>query len=81
MILRASDIRTLVVSGVATEGCVFATALHAFFNDYFVVIPQNCVAGSDPGSIDAALRLLGEWVSVVPGSADVMSLWAGARTP
>ena len=75
VILRANNIQSLVVAGVATDGCVFATALHAFFNDYFVVIPEDCTASGDPEGAKAALRYLSGWVNVVASGKDVIAQW------
>ena len=47
MLLRSNGIRTVLVSGCTTEGCVESTARDAMFNDYYVVIAEDCVASDD----------------------------------
>lgn len=37
------DVDTIIVTGLCTEICVFATALDARYRDYKVVIPGDCV--------------------------------------
>jgi nicotinamidase-related amidase len=37
-------IDTTIITGMVTSGCVRATVLDAFQNNYFVVVPQECVA-------------------------------------
>ena len=43
LVLRTNGIRTLVLTGIATEVCVESTARDAFFRDYQVVVPEDCV--------------------------------------
>ena len=55
MILRSNSIKTVVVGGCTTEGCVESTARDAMFNDYYVVIPEDCVASDDRAQHEASL--------------------------
>jgi nicotinamidase-related amidase len=77
MLLRSNGIKSVVVAGCTTEGCVESTARDAMFNDYYVVIPEDCVASDDPAQHDASLllmrhrfdmttseQILGEWSAV-----------------
>lgn len=48
MILRANDIDTLILFGIATSGVVLSTLLHAADADYRVVVIQDCCADLDP---------------------------------
>ena len=54
MILRASDIDTLVLLGIATSGVVLATLLHAADADYRLAVVGDCCADRDP-DLHAAL--------------------------
>lgn len=54
MILRANDIDTLVLMGIATSGVVLATLLHAADADYRLVVVQDCCTDRDP-DLHAAL--------------------------
>ena len=38
MLLRSNGIKSVVVTGCTTEGCVESTARDAMFSDYYVVI-------------------------------------------
>lgn len=51
--LRAS---TLVITGVATDVCVRATAQDAMQHDYRVLVPRECVAGTRLDRHEAALE-------------------------
>ncbi len=47
MILRANDIETLVLFGIATSGVVLSTLVHAIDSDYRVIVVKDCCLDSD----------------------------------
>lgn len=47
LLLRAHDIQTLVMFGVATTGVVLSTLLAAFDTDYELFVVKDCCADSD----------------------------------
>jgi nicotinamidase-related amidase len=49
MLLRAEDIDTLVVLGIATSGVVLSTVRHAADADYRLIVVEDCCADVDPG--------------------------------
>jgi nicotinamidase-related amidase len=54
MILRAREIDTLILMGVATSGVVLSTLLHAADEDYKLVIVKDCCLDQHP-DVHAAL--------------------------
>ena len=42
--LRTGGVTTVVVTGFATDACVFLTAADAYMRDFRVVVPRDCVA-------------------------------------
>ena len=48
MILRANEIDTLILMGIATSGVVLATLLDGSDADYRVVVVKDCCADQDP---------------------------------
>jgi nicotinamidase-related amidase len=58
MLLRSNAVQTVIVTGCTTEGCVESTARDAMFNDYYVVIPEDCVASDDHEQHDASMLLM-----------------------
>ena len=48
LILRANDIGTLILFGIATSGVVLSTLLHASDADYRVIVIKDCCADLDP---------------------------------
>ena len=78
LILSSNGIKTLVVSGVATGGCVFATALEGFLNDYYTVIAADAVADRDQTVHDVFLRRFQESCGDVLPTAEIVKIWSGA---
>ena len=58
LLLRSNGIRSVVIAGCTTEGCVESTARDAMFNDYYVVVARDGVASDDPRQHEAALLLM-----------------------
>jgi nicotinamidase-related amidase len=81
MLLRSNGIQSVVMTGCTTEGCVESTARDALFNDYYVVIAEDCVASDDRAQHDASLLLMRHRFDI--SSADeIIGVWAnvGARS-
>lgn len=74
MLLRSNSIETVIITGCTTEGCVESTARDALFNDYYVVVPEDCVASDDPRQHDASLFLMRHRFDVVT-SDDILAAW------
>jgi nicotinamidase-related amidase len=76
LLLRSNGIKSVVVTGCTTEGCVESTARDAMFNDYYVVIAEDCVASDDREQHDASLVLMRNRFDIA--SADeILGVWAG----
>jgi nicotinamidase-related amidase len=54
-VLNHHHIDTLVITGMATGGCVRATVVDAFSYNYKILIPTECVADSRPASHEVNL--------------------------
>jgi nicotinamidase-related amidase len=82
LLLRSSHIRSVIVTGVVTQGCVMATAGSALLQDYSVTVASDCVASAKKELHDAALLLLKNTLvleeSVIP-ARKITDLWAGLR--
>jgi nicotinamidase-related amidase len=79
MLLRSNGIKSVVVTGATTEGCVESTARDALFNDYYVVIAEDCVASDDREQHDASLLLMSHRFDIA--SADeILGIWAARAT-
>jgi nicotinamidase-related amidase len=58
LVLRSNGIKSVVVTGCTTEGCVESTARDAMFTDHYVVIAEDCVASDDKAQHDASMLLM-----------------------
>jgi nicotinamidase-related amidase len=79
MVLRCNDIKTVICTGVTTEGCVESTARDAIFYDYYTVVLEDCVGTYDRDLHEASLKVLRSRVDVAR-SEDVLAIWSTART-
>jgi nicotinamidase-related amidase len=76
MLLRSNAIQSVVMTGCTTEGCVESTARDALFNDYYVVVAEDCVASDDRAQHDASLLLMRHRFDIA--SADeILGVWSG----
>jgi nicotinamidase-related amidase len=74
MLLRSNGIRSVVMTGGTTEGCVESTARDALFNDYYVVVAEDCVASDDRAQHDASMLLMRHRFDIA-GSAEILGVW------
>lgn len=74
MLLRSNGVETVVVSGCTTEGCVESTARDAMFNDFYVVIPEDCVASDDRAQHDASMLLMRHRFDLAKGT-EIEGVW------
>jgi ureidoacrylate peracid hydrolase len=73
--LRANGIKTLVLTGVATNVCVESTARQAYMLDYHVVVPRDLVCGVNQEFHDMALRNIDRYFGQVVDASEVFLAW------
>jgi len=74
LLLRSNGIKTVVFGGSTTEGCVESTARDAMFNNYYVVIADDCVASDDKAQHAASLLLMRHRFDLASGDA-IRQVW------
>lgn len=79
LLLRSNGIKSVVMTGVTTEGCVESTARDALFNDYYVVIAEDCVASDDREQHDASLLLMRHRFDIATAE-EIVAVWSGRET-
>jgi len=57
-LLRASKIKTVIIVGIFSYGCVLATCFDALFRGYNTVVIKNCIMGPDRTLDKFAKKLL-----------------------
>jgi nicotinamidase-related amidase len=75
LVLRTNGVRTLILTGIATEVCVESTARDAFFRDYQVVVPSDCVGCYSPARQDASLVVIARSFGVVTTASEIKDSW------
>lgn len=75
LLLRSNGIKTVILSGCTTEGCVESTARDALFCDHYVVIAEDCVGSDDREQHHASMLLMRHRFDVVPAAA-IQQVWA-----
>jgi ureidoacrylate peracid hydrolase len=78
LILRSNGIKTLVMTGVATSGCVESTTRDAFFNSYYVVTAADCCADYDVARHENSLRKMDISFGYVVPSETILKAWGRA---
>jgi ureidoacrylate peracid hydrolase len=74
LLLQSNGIKSIVMTGCTTEGCVESTARDALFNDYYVVIAEDCVASDDKAQHEASLLLMRNRFDIA-ASEQVLAIW------
>jgi ureidoacrylate peracid hydrolase len=77
--LRSQRIRTLVMTGVATNGCVEVTARDGFMRDYYVVFVDDCAATYSEEMHQATLANIRDAYGIVAKGEELASIWAAAQ--
>ncbi len=75
LILRNHQVRTLVVTGVATNVCVESTLRAGFFKNYYIACPQDCVATYNPTLHEATLQNISYYFGLVTESEKICDIW------
>ena len=78
LVLRSRGIRTVVMTGVATNVCVETTARQAFLRDYYVVFTSDCTATYSQAEHDATLHNIDAFFGAVVGADEVRACWPAA---
>ncbi len=64
---------TVVVTGATTSGCVRATIVDAFSNNFRTIVPEDCVGDHEQGPHEANLRDVHRRYAEVTTSEDVLA--------
>jgi len=78
LVLRSRGIRTVIMTGVATNVCVETTARQAFLRDYYVVFTSDCTATYSQAEHDATLHNIDTFFGAVVSADEVCACWPAA---
>jgi len=79
-ILKEKGIKTLVVTGVVTETCVYATVQEAYNKDYFVVVPKNSVGSDIPEQHKTVLEHMDPFLGDVVDESVIKENWVPLKS-
>jgi nicotinamidase-related amidase len=74
-LLRSTGTRTVVLAGVATHCCVDATARHAYFLDYYVVLGRDLTGGPSATVAEATFETMDKCFGVVAYADEIVKTW------
>lgn len=77
-LLHGWGTKTLVISGVVTQGCIETTVRDAACYDYYVAVAEDCVASSSAELHQAGLKSLSSFLRYEEGvtsSERIMGIW------
>lgn len=77
LVLRSMGIKTILVTGVATNVCVESTARDGYQMDYYVVFLEDCAATTSEHLQKSTLENIGRQFGVVVSSSEVAAAWKG----
>jgi nicotinamidase-related amidase len=55
LLLKHLGVRTLILTGIAGNNCVFFTASDAYLREFRLIVPRDCVASNSPEENDQSL--------------------------
>jgi ureidoacrylate peracid hydrolase len=79
-ILRQRGIRSLLLTGIATDTCVESAGRDAYFRDYYVTIVGDCCGAASEQDHNGALKRFSRDYGQVVGSTEVIEVWRGAAS-
>jgi nicotinamidase-related amidase len=75
LLLRARGIKTVILTGLVTHGCVDSTARHAYFNGYYVVFPPDLTGGASEEVKRVTVESMNVMFGVTPSADEIVSAW------
>jgi ureidoacrylate peracid hydrolase len=78
-VLKARDIQSVLVTGVATNVCVETTARDAYMFDYYVTLVEDCVAGYEAALHNSTLENIRRHFGLVASSEEILKTWQQPR--
>lgn len=78
--LRRFAAKTLVFTGIATNGCVEATVRDAFARGYYAVVLEDCVGAYDLELQRYSLKNMATHFALISSAREVQNAWAQSKS-
>ena len=75
LFLRSRDVKTLIITGVATNVCIESTARDGFMRDYFIVVPSDLTEGTCAEAKKWSLSTIDTYFGQVVDSESLLRCW------
>jgi ureidoacrylate peracid hydrolase len=76
LILRSRGIKTMIMTGVGTGGCVESTARDGFMKDYYIVFTDDATATAAMDEHRARVKIIGKLFGQVCSSREIIDVWS-----
>jgi ureidoacrylate peracid hydrolase len=73
--LRSKGIKTLIITGLATNVCVESTARDGFMREYYIVIPSDLTEGTSSEAKKSSLLNLDMFFAEIVSSNEIIECW------
>jgi ureidoacrylate peracid hydrolase len=73
--LRSNGIKSLVLTGLATNVCLESTARDGFMKDYYIVVPEDLTEATSEKAKKSSLLNINTFFGEVVNSRDLLSCW------
>lgn len=78
--LRALGVETLLMTGVATNGCVESTMRDGFMLDYYAILVEDCCAAATRAAHEGTIRNMSAYFGWVSTSDEIVGVLESALT-
>jgi ureidoacrylate peracid hydrolase len=75
VLLQSRGIRSLIMTGVATHGCVDSTSRHAYFKGYYVVFGADLTGGAGPDVQQMTLDSMNLMFGISATADEIVGAW------
>ncbi len=76
--LKVMGIKTLIMTGVATNVCVESTARDGYMLDFYILVPRDLVACAHQELQDVSIRNLQSYFGTITSAQEIMDSWANS---
>ena len=75
--LRERGVDSVILTGIASNICVEATAVDAFQREFWTIVVSDCVAAREPDEQERAIKDAERNWGIVVQARDIVEAWAG----
>jgi nicotinamidase-related amidase len=81
VLLQSRGVRSLIMTGVATHGCVDSTSRHGYFKGYYVVFGADLTGGASPDVQQMTLDSIDLMFGISATADEIVGAWERSAIP